>query len=284
MEFETLDAGRLIVSKQHLPLLRANRLLTFADVMSLPEGFLRRNFPGRRTSRLDLQRPDGKVQTVYLKRYLPQYLTSGQRLLRRLCGRSLDEARDEWEAVTQMAALEIPTLDLIARGQDSPDNSAVRTSFIMTAELSGAEEAHRYLATLDRASRRRLLRRVAEATRRLHAAGWVHKDLYLGHYLVIPKPGHPDPPLFLIDLQRCSRPRWFTRRWRVKDLAALTYSSLKAGATSADIAAVYRVYRDNRRLDRATRSLARDVLRRVKWLTTRTPKHDTDFEQLRKDR
>ena len=279
MEVESLDHGRLFVSRQHLPLLQENGLDSFARVMALPEGYLRRNFPLRRTSRLELRRPGGGVQTVYLKRYLPGYLSSLSRLFRRLRGHSIDEAWDEWEAGVQISALGIPTLDMIARGQDASQAGEVRSSFIMTAELTDAQEGHHYAKTLDRVERRRLLRQVAELTRRLHTAGWVHKDLYLGHYLV--KPTRPERSIFLIDLQRCARPGWFVQRWRIKDLAALAYSSLKAGVTRSDLAAAYRIYRENRRLDAPGRRLARQVLRRVSWLKTRTPKHDTDFEQLR---
>jgi heptose I phosphotransferase len=279
MEVESLDGGRLFVSRQHLPLLQENGLDTFSRVMALPEGFLRRDFPGRRTSRLELRRPGGGVQTVYLKRYFPEYLSGMSRRFRRLRGASIDEARDEWEAGIQISALGIPTLDMIARGQDASETNAVRSSFIMTAELAGAEEGHHYAKKLNRVERRRLLRKVAELTRRLHSAGWVHKDLYLGHYLVKPIP--PDPPVFLIDLQRCAQPNCFVQRWRIKDLGALAYSSLKAGLSASDLAAAYRVYRANRPLDASSRHLARQVLRRVSWLKTRTPKHDTDFEQLR---
>jgi heptose I phosphotransferase len=283
MEVESLDDGRLFVAKQHLPLLQANGLDSFARVMALPEGFLRRDFPGRRTSRLELQCPDGRRQTIYLKRYLPDYLSGLSRLLRRLAGKTIDEARDEWEAGMEIAALGIPTLDMIARGQDARDGHAVRSSFIMTAELSGAQEGHHYTRKLDRLERRRLLRRVAELTRRLHAAGWVHKDLYLGHYLVTPTPTptQPEPSIVLIDLQRCVQPCCFTQRWRVKDLAALVYSSLKAGVTASDLAAAYQIYRDKRRLDGPSRRMARQVMDRVRWLKTRTPKHDSDFEQLK---
>lgn len=279
MEVEALDDGRLFVAKQHLSLLRANGLDSFARVMALPEGFLRRDFPGRRTSRLELRRPDGGRQTIYLKRYFPEYLSGWSRLVRRLTGGTIDEARDEWESGAQIAALGIPTLDRIARGQDASEGNAVRSSFIMTAELSGAEEGHHYARKLDRLERRRLLRRVAELTRRLHAGGWVHKDLYLGHYLVTPT--QPEPSIVLIDLQRCMQPCCFAQRWRVKDLAALVYSSLKAGVTASDLAAGYRIYRGKRRLDGPSRRMARQVMGRVRWLKTRTPKHDRDFEQLK---
>lgn len=279
METESLDGGRLIVAARHLPLLRANGLDTFAAIMAAPEGRLRRVFPGRRTSRLELRRPDGSCQGIYLKRYYPEYLSWLDRFLRRLGWRGCsDEAHAEWQAVQQVAALGIPTLEVIARGQDRTDPRAVRSSFLMTAELAGAEEGHRLFPSLTRATRRALLRRAGAYTRQLHAGGWVHKDLYLCHYMA--RPDTPEPAIYLIDLQRLTRPCCWRERWRVKDLAALAYSSLKAGASRTDIAAAFQSYRGNRRLDPVGRRLARKVLQRVAWLKTRTPRHDTDFRQL----
>lgn len=63
-----------------------------------------------------------------------------------------------------------------------------------------------------------------------HAAGFVHRDLYLSH-VFITRPPEPDSPAVdrpefaLIDLQRVFRPRWRRLRWVVKDLAALDYST-----------------------------------------------------------
>lgn len=279
MEIEVLDGGRLQVAATHRPLLRANGLDTFARVMALPEGQLKRDFPGRRTSRLELALPGGGTQAVYLKRYHPEYLSLSRRLLRRLgWPGSGDEARAEWEAVQAVAALGIPTLDLVAFGQDTTTAGAVRSSFVMTAELTGAEEGHRYAAGIGSVERRHLLERVARFTRNLHNAGLVHKDLYLCHYMVAP--ARPEPSIFLIDLQRMTRPRYFMQRWRVKDLAALTYSSLKAGATWKDVVAAFRIYRGDGRLQERDRQLAQEVTRRIDWLKSRTPRHDTDFEQL----
>ena len=54
---------------------------------------------------------------------------------------------------------------------------------------------------------------------RLHRSGFVHRDLYLSHIFF-------DGLSFrLIDLQRAFRPRWRRRRWLIKDLAALHFST-----------------------------------------------------------
>lgn len=285
MGVELLDQGRLLVATEHLPLLRANGLDTFERIMAMPEDDLRRNFPGRRTNRLELRRPDGSIQAVYLKRYYPDYLSTTDRLLRRLGWPGYgDEARAEWDAIECVAALGIPTLTAMARGQDQPSPGAVRSSFVMTAELTGTDEGDRVAAGLSPEERQRLLRRVAAYTRQLHEAGHVHRDLYLCHYMVATEPPNVpgcERPVFLIDLQRLTRPRWFPERWRIKDLAALIYSSLKAGATEADLAEALQSYLGRDHLDASGRRLAEKVRRRVAWLKTRRPKHDTNFRQLK---
>jgi hypothetical protein len=262
-----------------LPLLRQNGLDSFEQLMLCDQGTIRRNFPGRRTSRLELAAPGAASQTVYLKRYFPDYLSPRRRLLRwmRWPG-SGDEAVQEWDAIRQLRSLGLATVEPVALGQDAARPGAVSQSFLITAEVSGSDEGHRFLARLAPGERRKLLLQVAAITRVLHGAGWVHKDLYLGHFLV--RPGKREPEAVLIDLQRATKPCWFRQRWTAKDLAALTYSCLKAGATRSDIAAGFKVYRGNRPFLRCDRRLARAVLRRIKWLKTRTPKHDTDFEQL----
>ena len=84
MNVETLDHGRIKVSAGFLPLLRAHGLDSFEGVMAFPGGKVARDFPGRRTVRLELKMADGHNQAMYLKRYEPGYLSMGQRLLRLL--------------------------------------------------------------------------------------------------------------------------------------------------------------------------------------------------------
>ena len=80
--------------------------------------------------------------------------------------------------------------------------------------------------------RRAGLDRLARFVAAFHAAGFVHRDLYLSHVFIRPPAPHatrngqcPEQTFALIDLQRVFRPRWRRRRWVVKDLAALNYST-----------------------------------------------------------
>jgi len=65
-------------------------------------------------------------------------------------------------------------------------------------------------------------RSLARLVRRLHEAGYVHRDLYASHVFLDEAAG--PGAMHLIDLARMFRPRWRKFRWRVKDLAQLHYS------------------------------------------------------------
>jgi hypothetical protein len=67
---------------------------------------------------------------------------------------------------------------------------------------------------------------LARFVARFHRTGFVHRDLYLSHvFLAAGRGGHSLEDYVLIDLQRVFRPRLRRSRWRVKDLAALAWST-----------------------------------------------------------
>ena len=272
---EVLDDGRMLADPAFAPFLRAHELDTFARVMDFSGGRVARDFPGRRTVRLELAGPDGAKTGFFLKRYFDNYLSPTRRLLRRLrWPGSEDEAWREWTMLHAVLAAGIPTAIPVALGQKSPGGRGIR-SWLMTREIADAVEGDQFVLTLEATARRRFLLRVAELARRFHAAGLVHKDFYLAHVLAVP--GVPEPEMFLIDLQRVMRPCCRSERWQVKDLAALAYSALKAGATREDLCAAFAVYLDSPDTDIR---LAREIDRRVDWLRTRRPRHDANFQQL----
>jgi len=69
---------------------------------------------------------------------------------------------------------------------------------------------------------RAFLRDVAAAeVARLHAAGWVFRDLYWNHWFA---PSLGERPVW-IDVERAFRPRHRWHRWRLKDLSGLVSSA-----------------------------------------------------------
>lgn len=193
----------MTVTVDFLPLLRANGLDSFERVMAVSDGKVFRDFPGRRTVRLELN-PDGGVkphgelagssalghaairgaQAIFLKRYESYYLPPARRWLRRLRWPGAeDEALREWRVIHEVRSRGIPTATPVAFGQQAAGRAATR-SFLMTAEIPGAVEGITWAEQLPAPERRRFLLRVANLGRRFHATGLVHKDFYLSHILV----------------------------------------------------------------------------------------------------
>ena len=278
MNAERIDGGRIVVASEFLAVLRNHGLDSFERVMAARDGKIVRDFPGRRTVRLELKTNHGSVLAIYLKRYEAGYLSPARRLLRKLrWPGAADEAGQEWEMIQQVGSVGIRTATPLALGQDRL-GALVTRSFLMTVEIAGAVPAQTFVAQLSPLDRRSFLRRIAQVVRRFHQAGFVHKDLYLGHILVVPNASEPE--LFLIDLQRVISPCCLRTRWLAKDLGALAYSSLKADVSRTDLLRAFKTYCDTSNLDGAGKRMARRVNRRVAWLRTRWPKHDADFEQL----
>jgi hypothetical protein len=279
MSVERMDEGRITAALEFIPLLRANGLDSFEQMMAFPGGTVVRDFPGRRTVRIELKTPTGATQSVFLKRYEPDYLSIGQRLLRFLRWPGADdEAMREWTMIRQVAACGIRTATPIAVGQRSSGGMVTR-SFVMTEEIAEAVEGHVWMERLPAGERRRFLLRVAEMARRFHAAGLVHKDFYIGHVLVAPKTG--EPALYLIDLQRVAQPTLFRPRWVAKDLGSLAYSMFNAGASYTDLLRALAAYRGQSELDAAGKRAARTAFRRLAWLRTRQPKHGAPVKHRR---
>ena len=289
MKAESIDDGRMTVTVDFLPLLRANGLDSFEKVMAMTDGKVFRDFPGRRTVRLELNH-DGGAQGIFLKRYESHYLSPARKWLRRLHWPGAeDEALREWRVIHEVRSRGIPTATPVAFGQQTAGSPAMR-SFLMTAEIPRAVEGIAWAEQLPAPERRRFLLRVANLGRRFHATGLVHKDFYLGHILVSTLGsgsgqwaketlGTDGPELFLIDLQRAVRPCCFHDRWVEKDLGALAYSMYNAGASWTDLLRCHLAYCGKPGLDKPEKRVVRAVLRRVAWLRTRQPRHDGPVKQ-----
>lgn len=239
-----------------------------------------RSVPGRGTARFDLAAPEGGRQTVYLKRYEREYLTPKLRWLRRAgWPAAQDEALHEWGALWRVREAGFRTARPLAAGQQRI-GGLVERSFLMTAEIRGGIAAHEYMRGLPAARRRAVGVEIAALTRRFLREGFAHRDYYLSHVFVVdpPSPGGARE-LFLIDLQRVFRPRFFRRRWLVKDLAALAYTAQLAGATHADLMAFYRECFEAEKLGPGDKRTIRGILRRVRALHARSPKYDVIWDK-----
>lgn len=153
------------------------------------------------------------------------------------------DAGNEWRALGELAAAGVPTMKRVAFGCKGW-NPAYRRSFLITEALENTisledlcRGGHRHPPSL--AFKRALIAEVARIARHLHACGMNHRDFYLCHLLLQRDsagriPDAEAPRLYLIDLHRVRRRQRLPRRWRVKDIAGIYFSSYQAGLTRTD--------------------------------------------------
>jgi heptose I phosphotransferase len=286
------------------PWLRGAGLTTLAAFRAL-RGEVVRVIDSRETLRVEI--PHASDPTVgplvaYLKRHgRPRWR---ERIVPWLRGaRPILGAAAEWQALGHFAACGIPTMQPIAYGADADG------SFVMTVDLaarcdlkawvgacrggerspackvgeqSDLEDGHSTEQALDdtdgepgwsathRKQLGRIVARLAEMVRRLHAAGMHHQDLYLNHVLWCGPEDAAVPDLRLIDLGRVVRHARLCRRWRIKDLAQLHYSA--AGIPCREQVRFLQLYL-GRKLTRCDRPLIRRILRKSARIDRHTRRH-----------
>jgi len=288
--FTAADGGRLQINDAFRPALEAAGLVTFDAVMALAGGTVYRLAPGRSTVRVELTDPAGGTRTIYVKRHdRAPWLAALRRTL------SLKEpvsaARREVKSISRLTDAGIPTMRLAAFGEALARGGRGERSCLLTEELAGAVQADAYCerqfggaaAPPKTAAKRQLVRAIGRLARRFHAAGFVHRDFYLCHILVRPVEGG-EPGLHLIDLQRVDRnPAGAPRRWIVKDLAALLFSSWPSPATHVrsrvfshtDRMRFAREYFGVRRLGPGEKAILRSVIRKARRIARHEARRQT---------
>ena len=166
-------------------------------------------------------------------------------------------AQNEWRAIQQAEKLGIETMRLVGYGKTGW-NPARLKSFVITEELADTVSLEDFCrdwptSPPDSALKHALITKVAKTARMLHEHGMNHRDLYICHFLLNISPIHILPgqkrfdhriKLYLIDLHRMQIRRCTPERWRVKDIAALYFSSMDIGLTRRDLLRFIRVYQN----------------------------------------
>ncbi len=158
-------------------------------------------------------------------------------------------AANEYRAVRALEHAGVDTLSVAAYAR-SGCNPAAQRSLLVTEDLVGTISLEHWCADWagqppSPGLRIRLVRRLAQVTKRMHAAGINHRDFYLCHFHLDPQAvGAAEPRLYLIDLHRAQLRRRVPRRWRSKDLGGLWFSAMDCGLTRRDLLRFLRHYCD----------------------------------------
>lgn len=155
-------------------------------------------------------------------------------------------AKNEWDALNKLHALNIPSLIAVAYGVRGA-NPARQQSFVVTRELTDMIQLDHFFEQniVSFKAKRRILSRVAGIARELHVAGMNHRDFYLCHFML--KKSFLDsqdesPEIYLVDLHRAQLRPTIPERWLIKDLGGLLFSSLNLQFTLRDYLYFLKMY------------------------------------------
>ncbi|PXF58081.1 MAG: hypothetical protein C4B58_07890 [Deltaproteobacteria bacterium] len=269
-----IDGDRLEVNRAFLPLLESNGLATFKALMSHPgHAVAKCAVKERNTVRLDLETESGEKSPFFLKRYAPPTVRDRLKAYLRL-KRSTPGAWQEWHAMWTFLQVGLPGPVPIAWGQDGGSSLVLSegVSHVMRlsewADRNFGKGSHRNTQVIP--AKHKIVKEVANIVGRMHSAGLHHQDLYLCHFLCGSK--QDGLPLTLIDLQRVERHRRLPRRWQVKDLAQLHFSSAQY-ITRQDMGRFWKVYDSIYHTGRRKIPLRHSILRKSERIRRHTLKH-----------
>ena len=207
---------------------------------------------GRDIGRWTLSHGDRRL-VVYLKRHftLPRRLTW---LARLLPGRAWSPGWQEFENLRWAAARGLPVPAVHAAGES---RRGPLRSFLVVEELAGMLALHELIPlAAGRLSpgdfgrwKCGLVAEIARLTRELHRRRAFHQDLYLCHFYarvgdIAVTPTAWAGRVVVIDFHRLTHTSWQARRYQVKDLAQLLFSTDGVtGVTPRDVVRFWRAYR-----------------------------------------
>jgi heptose I phosphotransferase len=217
----------------------SKKTVDFDDLMGL-DGDVFRALENRKTLRFQ-----ANGSTYYIK----QHFGIGWReVFKNLCHarQPIVSAKNEWVALEHLmqGGIEVPrVMGFGERGS----NPAKKQSFILMSELENKTSMHDFCeeqkvpCTPD--LKQAMITALAKTIRKMHALGVNHRDCYLVHVWF-------DNALFqqgsiqlcLHDFHRAHVRKKISRRWRVKDLASLYFSSINFGLTQKDIEFFLTIY------------------------------------------
>jgi len=155
-------------------------------------------------------------------------------------------ALNEFRALKRLRELGVPTMTPAACGCRGRDPAKLE-SFLITEELADMVDLETLAKTWKDAPpppklRKDLIRAVAESAGKMHRGGVNHRDCYICHYLTPRNAAEFGKVVYVIDLHRAQLRRRVPRRYLVKDLAGLCFSSFDAGLTRREALRFIRFY------------------------------------------
>ena len=266
MKIKVVEKGDLFINEAFLEFLDALGLASFDDFMRLEGSVVKSAVRERSTQRLNL----GGNRVYVKKHFFPGIREITKNLLR---FRLPVGALNEWQALLAFHSRGIPTMTPICAGRKLFLWRIEKESFLLTDDLGKSSRLDDFLKAYGVTpcrgkaleKKRRILKNLADITREMHSAGLNHKDFYLCHILVDSR-----ERLYIIDLHRVDVRNNVGKRWKVKDLAALLFSSLEVPLTHGERLAFYKRYTQINRLSAYHKTLIRLIIKKCNKIAQHT--------------
>jgi heptosyltransferase-2 len=181
----------------------------------------------------------------------------------------------EFESAQQLTEAGINTPKTVAHGTQW-GTIFEKQSFIITEKIPDAEALERKLPdhfngpdiVKNLKQRREFIGRLAKFIRKFHETNFRHRDLYLSHIFY-----SGNGKFYLIDLARAFQPLVFSRRFQIKDIAQIYYSSPGKHFSRTDRMRFYINYTGRSKLTTTDKDFIRKVIRKVKQMAQHDKKH-----------
>ncbi|MCX8011599.1 MAG: hypothetical protein N3A64_00375, partial [Desulfobacterota bacterium] len=211
-------------------ILRENGLDNFDALMNLNKGrVIKQKTKNRSTVCFSLAQ-NQKRYLCYLKRYRFSWIKEFFRNC--LFFFRTYSLQNEWKNLLTFKRSGIPTMIPIAVGvrRKFP---FWNESFLLTLGIPAVKTLEEVLPdyffspqdSTRLKQKRILIKNLAQLTKRMHNAGFRHQDFYLCHILIDLTNNPASPLLYVADLHRAKKRRFFQLKGQIKDLAALNYSA-----------------------------------------------------------
>jgi hypothetical protein len=264
----------MVILRGYKQLFNSNGLSDFDSFMDFSGGEVLKKISLRSITKFYLSK-DGEDIGFYLKRHSqkPKLSSKVKGFLKKS---KPSEGRVEFDAIEALTKAKVPCVQAAAFGERRTSGKA--ESFLVTEALDGYTQlekmVYEFTPPLSKEMlkrKRALIRGVAELVSSLHNAGFNHKDLYLTHILARfdRSSGYS---LKLIDLQRVEHRTTGRRRWLVKDISALNYSSPAEVITRTDRLRFFKAYCGNRKLGKEERAFIKSVTLKTERIAAHTVK------------
>jgi len=221
------------VNDDYAKILEINNIMSPSDLWDFKGESVKNFLKERGTERAYLKLHDGVELETYIKRYLPLPLKEYIKAVISLKPLFKLGAIHEWNAILAFHRNDIPTMIPIAAGV-LPDGRSVNITLGITDYIRASEF---FAQKLEREKKNDMIEKIAQLAGLMHCAGFAHQDFYLVHLFI--KNG--DFQVLPIDLQRLIMGNNFSRRWQIKDLAQLLFSS-RTFVTNSDIIRFWKKY------------------------------------------